>query len=64
MSRSEIVTSEYISLGAAQEVIGWTQGRIMRAADAGAVRTVPSLGRSGARRYSRADLLRIAGILR
>jgi hypothetical protein len=58
------LTDEYVSLAAAAEISGWTSRRITAAAEDGKIRTMAAFGGRARILYSRADVLRVAGILR
>lgn len=62
MSRNEVVTDEFITLGAAQEVTGLTASAIRLAARRGEIATIA--GRGERTVYRRSDILKFAGILK
>ncbi len=61
MSERSAPTAEWISVEQARELTGLSPGRLAQAAIAGRVRVIRERGAKP--RYSRADLLVLAGIL-
>jgi hypothetical protein len=56
-------TDEYVSAAVAARISGRTEHWVHSEADSGRIRTDRE-GRNGSRRFSRADVLRLTGIIR